>query len=337
MRGSAWLLLVILGLYLLGGMHACMHLGGIRGAGNDGRSVVSATHTMQKPSKSWVFTLNNPLPEEYDVLERWSVDDTIRRLIVSEEFGELGTLHWQGGVTFARAYRKSQLIKLLKRAYFDQAKVEDFHLYCCKDESYVFFDVTNRKQGKEGANTKEIIDLVKSGASNVEIIDQHESAFHFQHALDKYRASLRFTKRGLNDPPPEVLWLYGSTGIGKTRYAYEIDAELDSISFSDSRFVLGYRGAPTVLIDDFRRGQYPFSSLLRLLDRYPIQVDVKGSSVDWSPKRIIITCPYRPEDEFAGEDESIDQLLRRITDVKGPEFFLDHFSSGTSQDLTVEE
>lgn len=79
----------------------------------------------------------------------------------------------------------------------------------------------------------------------------------------------------------------------------------------------GYVGQTRVIFDDFRPWWCEFSWLLRLLDRYPIQVPVKGGFVNFIPEEIIITTNKSPEDAFGmyRSNEDLQQLRRRLTRV----------------------
>lgn len=119
--------------------------------------------------------------------------------------------------------------------------------------------------------------------------------------------------------PPNVYWLWGPTGSGKTRYAVEQCGEKYWISH-DEKWFDGYDGQEYVILDDVRAGSYMFNWLLRLLDRYPLQVPVKGGFVRWIPKVIYITAPEKPEKVFVNHEtgepwDRIDQLLRRIIET----------------------
>lgn len=126
---------------------------------------------------------------------------------------------------------------------------------------------------------------------------------------------------------PFVLWFWGATGTGKTRTAVEManDMGVDYwISHSEKlQWFDGYNGQSYVIIDDFRRNMCTFNYFLRLLDRYEMQVQVKGGYVNWIPKYIIITCPvdlttaYTYFDMKTNEEREWDnlcQLKRRVTD-----------------------
>lgn len=122
-------------------------------------------------------------------------------------------------------------------------------------------------------------------------------------------------------PVPNVSWYWGSTGSGKTRAAFETMSQ-DNIYIQNgpncrngAMWWDGYTGQKVVVLDDFRPWWCPFSFLLRLLDRYPIQVQVKGGFVNFIPEQIIVTTPKNVEDTFTGEyrtPEDVAQVRRRV-------------------------
>jgi len=60
--------------------------------------------------------------------------------------------------------------------------------------------------------------------------------------------------------------------------------------------------------------------LLRLLDRYDCRVETKGATIQFVPTKIVITSPVHPRSWysiFEHQEDKIDQLLRRITSIKG--------------------
>ena len=130
---------------------------------------------------------------------------------------------------------------------------------------------------------------------------------------------------------PVCLWFYGKTGTGKTRTAVELAEEAGKdywISHGNLNWFDGYNGQEYVIIDDFRRGMCDFHFLLRLTDRYIIEVPIKGGFVNWNPKVIIITCPvdirtawtYFDRNGTEKEWDHIDQLIRRFKDREDSEY-----------------
>lgn len=113
-------------------------------------------------------------------------------------------------------------------------------------------------------------------------------------------------------------WLSGATGTGKSRWVHQ--------NFPDAYWKPclgpwfdGYVNQETVVIDDYRVDAKDHTSLrwlLRLVDRYPLQVPIKGAFVNFAAKRVIITSPHSLEDSFRTfsecYQEDLHQLLRRF-------------------------
>lgn len=68
--------------------------------------------------------------------------------------------------------------------------------------------------------------------------------------------------------------------------------------------------------------------MLRLFDRYPYQVEVKGGTRQFLARKIYVTTPKSPALTWESRtEEDLAQLLRRITEVK-------HFAILENNDLT---
>lgn len=120
---------------------------------------------------------------------------------------------------------------------------------------------------------------------------------------------------------PRVLWFHGSTGKGKTRRAIELGGSSYWISSTDLKWFDGYHSERVAILDDIRTNSCPFNFLLRLLDRYKLNVPIKGGFTFWTPQTIIITCPVAPQKLYVhretGEEwDHLDQLLRRIDEIR---------------------
>lgn len=105
---------------------------------------------------------------------------------------------------------------------------------------------------------------------------------------------------------------WGITGSGKSRDAWAAAGPLAYSKDPRSEFWDGYRGQENVVIDEFRGG-FHISQLLRVLDRYPVILQVKGSSVPSSIRRVWITSNLHPRDWYPVLDVSTyDALKRRL-------------------------
>jgi len=136
---------------------------------------------------------------------------------------------------------------------------------------------------------------------------------------------------------PEVRWFFGPTGSGKTRTAFAAATD-PWVSGRDLRWWEGYDAHEDVILDDFRGDFCPFHELLRILDRYPYRIECKGGSRQLLAKRIWITSPFPPERAYPNCGERIEQLFRRITEIK--EFYSEDFtqkSGGNTSPPTSEQ
>jgi len=114
----------------------------------------------------------------------------------------------------------------------------------------------------------------------------------------------------------KVFLYYGPPGTGKTRLAYETAPDLYAIPLGKTLWFDNYAGEPDVLIDDFS-GNLRLVDTLRMLDRYPIQVPVKGGHVWWCPTTIHITTNVHPRNwyDYSKRADSYRALTRRFTKV----------------------
>lgn len=109
-----------------------------------------------------------------------------------------------------------------------------------------------------------------------------------------------------------VVCYWGKTGTGKSRSAWSEAGESAYPKDPRSKFWDGYRGQENVVMDEFRGG-IDVAHLLRWFDRYPVNVEVKGSSVALSAKKIWITSNLDPRKWYEGLDEdTLGALLRRL-------------------------
>lgn len=131
--------------------------------------------------------------------------------------------------------------------------------------------------------------------------------------------------------PTAVHWFYGPTGTGKTRLVKEIVAdrvlkgvvkpcEITIIdSFSQSGFAIGAikPNSKIVIMDEFRGSTLKMSELIQIINGK--HINIKGAKIYLHVEEIFITSCYSPYNVYSGLTNQIDklnQLLRRITDLK---------------------
>jgi len=111
----------------------------------------------------------------------------------------------------------------------------------------------------------------------------------------------------------ECFVYWGKTGTGKSRRAWD-EAGMEAYCKDPrSKFWDGYQSEENVVIDEFRGG-IDIAHLLRWLDRYPVRVEIKGSSKPLLAKKIWITSNLRPGQWYPDVDpDTVDALMRRLT------------------------
>lgn len=258
--------------------------------------------------KFWCFTLNNYSNEEYKDIENFNSN----YLIIGKETGKEGTPHLQGYTEFKTNKRIKSLKELNPRIHWELRKgtSEEASNYCKKENDY--YEVGTLSKGKGNrSDIDEVRQLVNEGAGMKEVMQVTNSfqAVRFAEKLLTHAEKKR-------DWPPEVTWLWGPTGCGKTRRAYEETGGNAWISGKNLKWWDGYDAHEDVIIDDFRADFCTFHELLRILDRYPYMVEIKGGSRQLLAKRIYITSCYPPDNVYHTR-EDIGQLLRRITNIVG--------------------
>lgn len=263
---------------------------------------------VEKPTRQrrFCFTLNNYTEEDITRLRNWKTSS--KYMILGYEVAPTtGTPHIQGYVNFKNAKTFSSIKKSFPKIHLEPAKGtdEDNQKYCSKTTSYEEYGEP-LKQGKR-SDIDVVRDAVKDGATIKELYEVVTSYQASKFAENYYRV---YNERKRTEPPT-VVWLYGSTGCGKTRWAYENYPELNSIQKEGIHFQGLEIDHEVVLLDDFRKDFCKFHILLKLLDMYPMVVNIKYGQCQWRPKIIIITSPYHPEVVY-NTREDVKQLIRRI-------------------------
>lgn len=282
----------------------------------DGDERALKRHRRAGPAKSFCFTWNNPGEDAEGYLR--SLAGVSRMVVGAESAPTTGTRHFQGFVTFRSARRLQSLIKCTRNAvHWEVAGRSDLSEDYARKDGSIVIDIDHRATrgaNRETASLPEFIAAVQSGTDDMELIGQFPKLYaRYYKLVDRMR--LVFAPRGRD--PPDVHWYYGGTGTGKTREVHEREGEALYTHGGNFKWFDGYTGQEAVLFDDFRSDQVEFAVLLRLLDRYPLRVEVKGGSMMFYPKRIYITTQESPDEMFGTSvNEDIEQLKRRITHVR---------------------
>lgn len=253
--------------------------------------------------------MNNYSDEEYEEL---LAQLPYSYLIIGKEVGKENTPHLQGYVRFDSAKTLGSLKPICTRVHWETCKGshEQNIAYCKKDDAWTEWGDPKIRQGKR-SDIDHIKDMIKTGSNLKDVYDECSS----------YQA-IRMAEIGLRLFSPkrewktDVIWYWGPTGSGKTRTAIELfNGQNYWISGRDLQWWDGYEAHENVIFDEFRADFCKFHELLRILDRYPYTVAIKGGTRQLLAKTIVITSCFPPQLVYPNKKDdadSIAQLMRRI-------------------------
>lgn len=259
------------------------------------------------PANNFFAQLDNPMMGYYKLLYAvWQTE-------------QVTTTHIQWYIEFRQPVRFSRVQRLLPMAHIEVRRGTPVQAkdYCQKSESRIFGSHGELGTCPTGQGHRTDLDEIAhmigegkrlkyiAGERPVAVIKFHRGMKELINVLDapKYRPDLVV----------KVFW--GPTGSGKTYKVFKDYPDVFFVPVPTSRVWFdGYEQQPNVCFDDYRPEWMSSSMLLRLLDRYPMVVEVKGGIVPWNPSTIIMTTDAHPKTWF--EDASTtSQVLRRISEV----------------------
>lgn len=264
--------------------------------------------TVRRQGRYWILTIPR---------DAWTPPSTINSLSdvayvrgQLERGGSTGYFHWQLLVTFT----KKVSLRVVKRVFGSTAHAELSRSEAA--DQYVWKDDTAVPDTRFELGTKPI---QRNSKPDWERVWEFAKSGDFMSIpagirVQSYR-TLRAICSDFAQPAPmvrtcSVFW--GPSATGKSRRAWD-EAGLDAYSKDPrTKFWDGYTGQENVVIDEFR-GNIDIAHILRWTDRYPVRVEIKGSSIPLSAKRIFFTSNLDPRAWYPGLDaDTLEALMRRL-------------------------
>lgn len=193
--------------------------------------------------------------------------------------------------------------------------------YCRKEETRVAGPWEHGKITAQGARTDlhAAVAMVLGGKRPRDIALEEPVLYaRFAKNLQALRQELVIAKQR-NDIQVVLLW--GTTRTGKTRMVYDHWNVNDVYRVFDTKtpWMDGYSDQKIALLDDYGEGMMNIHYLKNLLDRYAMDVPVKGGRVAWNPELIVITSNGPPETWYpSARSEDLDALKARMVQFHFP-------------------
>lgn len=226
-----------------------------------------------------------------------------------------GRRHFQGYAQFTKALGLRSIKAIFGRAVhveIQQAEKDSDAIEYCKKDGVFFEYGTPCSQGRS-READVLLQIVKDGGDMRAVLAEATGHGWCQYNKGLERAMrLTIPPRSV-DAPPTVRIYWGPAGVGKSRTAYEEGCA--KLKWRDP-FCINYHGQRKVVFDDFNPGAMTRTDFLNITDRYPMQVEVKGDAIEWSPELIIFTSNFDPDYWKFKDGEEWDAACARRCDVQ---------------------
>lgn len=232
-------------------------------------------------------------------------------------------LHLQGFAYYKNPVRFSSVQKAFPHSHIEVAKgsIADNIKYTSKlDETHVSGPYCFGTRPSQGQRTdlENACELVKTAGTKRVAQDMPTVYVKYHRGLKELESMLGPSPTTWRDVT--VIWLWGSTGVGKTRRAVESNPDPDDRHFApvDGKWWDGYIRQSTVIFDEFYGNPvWPIALMLRLLDGYIMQLEIKGGHTRSLWTTVYITSNLDPATYYAGEsEERRSAFFRRITTIE---------------------
>lgn len=251
----------------------------------------------QSKSRKYQLTFNNPV-------EHGFTHEVIKTTLASfpgmqywcmcDEIGEQGTPHTHLYLYSPNAILFSTLQQRFLGAHIEAAKGShrENRDYICKEgrwlddakhetnlpETFEESGALPIERDKRESISSEILSLIQSGSSNAEILVQYPSAMNRLQHIEAARQTLLEECYSNQWRDLEVTYLWGKTGVGKTRsimekYGY---SRVYRVTNYDQPFD-DYKGQDVILFEEFR-SSLPIQDMLKYLDGYPLMLPCRYSN-----------------------------------------------------------
>lgn len=264
-------------------------------------------------SRACLWTLNNYSSDDISTLR--NVSAKCRYLIWGYEVAPTtGTPHLQGYVVWKNPQSLDAWADSCSKHMYVQ-KPNGTHTqnrdYCkkpdTKDPAHAakpFEEYGELPEQGKRTDWEAVLTDLKQGKAVGDVLEENPHLLPYQRAIREAKnLLLKPIHREVN-----VVVLCGEPGSGKTRWAY--DHHPDLYAKPPGEWWDGYAGEKCVLLDDFY-GWVKYHDLLRVLDRYPLSVPIKGGFVNAQWNTVVITSNTMPW-EWYKQVPDIRALRRRI-------------------------
>ncbi len=278
----------------------------------------------------WCWTLSNYSETETELLKGLINKPAVRYIVWGLELApSTGTPHYQGYIELSKSTDMNPVRLLLGgRAHVEPRKgsAPQASDYCKKvnqdpevppNEIVFEYGVMSKGQGSR-TDLLAVQSMLDAGDGMLAVAQAHFGTFlRYNRGMMMYQAMLPGSAR-MN---PKLMWLYGTTGSGKSRAISGLlesanresaDAYMLNSGTYSNTWWNGYTDQSVVVMDDIRGCWFPHHVLLRILDKVSYRVPIHGGNVQLVASHFIFTSNKHPSELYA--EDPAGALQRRVKD-----------------------
>lgn len=270
---------------------------------------------MNSTVRRFCFTLNNYTELEWHICIEFIKQRCKYGIIGKEIAPTTGTPHIQGFCNLKKPMRFSAIKQRIdNRIHIEKANGsdEDNRTYCSKSGDF-FEEGTPIKRG-ERSDLQSVVADIQNGERNHTVLAKTYGATYI-----RYFRGIKEYIRIINPIEPrnfktDIYYYYGPPGTGKSRRALEEATATGGGIYYKPRGLWwdGYEQQNCVIIDDFY-GWIKYDELLKICDRYPYKVQIKGGFEEFTSKKIWITSNVDTDLLYKFDGYNVAAFERRIT------------------------
>lgn len=259
------------------------------------------------------MTLNNPVETAQDYLQAIYTALKAKYCCGQLEKGENGTFHLQFFLNFKDAVRPAHIKKFDSKLHVEIVKINNgAHTYCMKEDTRIEGPWEFGEKPVQ-RNNKTDWEEVKQNAMTGKI-DKIPADIYVKHYRNIKQIEKDHMILGPDAEGVRGIWLWGDTGLGKSRYARsELCRDTTPFIKWCNKWWDGYQSQTHVLMEDIDPSHKCLGHHLKIwTDRYATTGEPKGGSLPLKHTHFIVTSQYSIEQIWEGDIQTIAALRRRF-------------------------
>lgn len=242
-------------------------------------------------SRKWQLTFNNPVEKGFTHSKLHEILTSMTSVVyycMADEVGENGTYHTHLFICGRGGIRFSTLKKNFDGAHFEMARgtaqqnmeyvsktgkweKDKKHETCIPGTFEEVGEMPLERQGKRN-DLDDLYSMIKDGLTNYQILEQMPESLLNLDKIEVTRQTIiqeRYKNEWRN---VEVTYIYGGTGLGKTRSIMEKYGYSNVFRVTDYKHPFdSYKGQDVLIFEEFRSSINP-PEMLTYLEGYPLEL-----------------------------------------------------------------